>query len=155
MTTTSIGIAVFPEDARDFENLAQRADIAMHRAKQEGGNGYRFFTATMQPQPARILQLENALRQARHDGEPHLRFQPQLGAISPAEFIPIAESSGLILPIGEWVLRRAARHLSDWLAQAYLSGKPMLSAEFAACSRRFLAPGPRAPGIAYELSRAT
>jgi diguanylate cyclase (GGDEF)-like protein/PAS domain S-box-containing protein len=138
--TTSIGIAMFPEDGRDFESLSQRADIAMHRAKQEGRNGFRFFTAEMQRQSARILQLENALRQALDNGELYLCFQPQmsidgrelvgaeallrwnhpqLGAISPAEFIPIAEGSGLILPIGEWVLRRAAQQMQDWLACGY------------------------------------
>ncbi len=140
VVTTSIGIAVFPEDGRDFDTLAQRADIAMHRAKQEGRNGFRFFTAEMQHRSARILQLENALRRALDNDELHLCFQPQvsvdgrrlvgaeallrwrhpqLGAISPAEFIPIAESSGLILPIGEWVLRSAARQMKDWLERGY------------------------------------
>jgi diguanylate cyclase (GGDEF)-like protein/PAS domain S-box-containing protein len=138
--SASIGIAVYPEDGRDFDTLAQRADIAMHRAKQDGRNSYRFFTAEMQNQSARILQLESALRQALERRELHLCFQPQvsidgqrlvgaeallrwnhpqLGAISPAEFIPIAESSGLILPIGEWVLRTAARQMKRWLAQGY------------------------------------
>ncbi|MCQ4348908.1 EAL domain-containing protein [Pseudomonas stutzeri] len=140
VVTTSIGIAVFPEDGRDFETLSQRADMAMHRAKQEGRNAFRFFTAEMQRQSARILQLENALRQALDNGELHLCYQPQLsvdggrlvgaeallrwshpqlGAISPAEFIPIAESSGLILPIGEWVLRSAARQMKEWLERGY------------------------------------
>ena len=140
VVTTSIGIAVFPEDGRDFESLSQRADMAMHRAKQEGRNGYRFFTSEMQRQSARILQLESALRQALTNRELHLCFQPQvsidgqrlvgaeallrwnhpqLGGISPAEFIPIAEGSGLILPIGEWVLRSAVRQMKAWLDQGY------------------------------------
>jgi EAL domain-containing protein (putative c-di-GMP-specific phosphodiesterase class I) len=112
----------------------------MHRAKQEGRNGYRFFTSEMQRQSARILQLESALRQALATRELHLCFQPQLsvagsrlvgaeallrwthpqlGAISPSEFIPIAEGSGLILPIGEWVLRSAVRQMKAWLDQGY------------------------------------
>ena len=136
----SIGIAVFPEDGRDFDTLSQRADIAMHRAKQEGRNGYRFFTAEMQRQSARILQLESALRQALDRHELHLCFQPQvsidgqrlvgaeallrwthpqLGVISPAEFIPVAEGSGQILQVGEWVLRSAARQMKLWLEQGY------------------------------------
>ncbi len=138
--SVSIGIAMFPEDGGDFDSLAQRADMAMHRAKLDGRNGYRFFTAEMQHQSARVLQLESALRQALERHELHLCFQPQmsidgqrlvgaeallrwthpqLGAISPAEFIPVAESSGLILSIGEWVLRRAARQMQRWLALGY------------------------------------
>ncbi|HEY6611757.1 MAG TPA: EAL domain-containing protein [Pseudomonas sp.] len=140
VVTSSIGIAVFPDDGSDFDTLSQRADIAMHRVKQEGRNGYRFFTAEMQSRSARILQLESALRQALASRELHLCFQPQvaladgrlvgaeallrwthpqLGVISPAEFIPIAEGSGLILPIGEWVLRSAARQMKHWLDQGY------------------------------------
>ena len=142
VVTSSIGIAVFPEDGHDFDTLAQRADIAMHRAKQEGRNGYRFFTAEMQRQSARILQLESALRRAQANGELHLCFQaqvalgqlrlvgaeallrwthPQLGPISPAEFIPIAEGSGQIVALGEWVLRGAVRQMKAWLEQGYPS----------------------------------
>ncbi|HYQ38658.1 MAG TPA: EAL domain-containing protein [Pseudomonas sp.] len=140
VVSASIGIAMYPEDGRDFDSLAQRADIAMHRAKQDGRNSYCFFTAEMQRQSARTLELESALRQVLERGELHLCFQPQvsidgqrlvgaeallrwnhpqLGAISPAEFIPIAEGSGLILPIGEWVLRAAARQMKRWLEQGY------------------------------------
>lgn len=140
VVSSSIGIAVFPEDGHDFDSLSQRAAIAMHRAKQEGRNGYRFFAAEMQRQSVRILQLENALRRALANRELHLCFQPQvglagrrlvgaeallrwihpqLGGISPAEFIPIAEGSGQILALGEWVLRSAARQMKVWLEQGY------------------------------------
>ena len=143
VVSASIGIAVFPEDGHDFDTLAQRADIAMHRTKQEGRNGYRFFTAEMQRHSARILQLESALRHALANGELHLCFQPQvalgrlrlvgaeallrwthpqLGAISPAEFIPIAEGSGQIVALGEWVLRGAVAQMQAWLAQGYPPG---------------------------------
>ncbi len=143
VVTASIGIAVFPEDGHDFDTLAQRADIAMHRVKQEERNGYRFFTAEMQRQSARILQLESALRRAQANGELHLCFQaqvalgqlrlvgaeallrwthPQLGPISPAEFIPIAEGSGQIVALGEWVLRGAVRQMKAWLEQGYPPG---------------------------------
>jgi len=136
--TPSMGIAMFPTDGDDFDTLCKCADAAMYRAKKDGRNAYRFFTSEMQAQSARALQLENALRRAleRHQlslhyqpqfalddgGEPRivgaealLRWQhPELGWVSPAEFIPVAESSGLILPIGEWVLREALSQLKRW-----------------------------------------
>jgi diguanylate cyclase (GGDEF)-like protein/PAS domain S-box-containing protein len=136
VVTPSIGIAMYPEDGRDFESLSQCADVAMYRAKHDGRNNYKFFTAEMQVHSARILQLENALRSALLRDELSLHYQPQvslesgriigaeallrwkhpdLGHVSPAEFIPIAESSGQILQIGEWVLSNAARQMKSWM----------------------------------------
>jgi EAL domain-containing protein (putative c-di-GMP-specific phosphodiesterase class I) len=120
----------------DFDTLYQHADAAMYRAKQEGRNNFCFFTAQMQAHSARTLQLENALRRALERNQLHLHYQPQLsirdgrvigveallrwqhpefGMVSPAEFVPIAESSGQIIPIGEWVLRTAVHQLKTWL----------------------------------------
>ncbi len=134
--TASIGIALYPNDGEDLETLSKRADSAMYRAKQAGRNGYRFFTQEMQAKASRNLQLVNALRHALERGELHVDYQPQvamhdkqivgaeallrwqhpeLGAISPGEFIPAAEDSGLILPIGEWVLRHAVQQTKKWL----------------------------------------
>ncbi|MDZ4202138.1 MAG: EAL domain-containing protein [Gallionella sp.] len=134
--TPSIGIALYPGDGKDFEMLASNADAAMYRAKQEGRNCYRFFTAEMQTRSARMLQLGNALRHALENNEMSLHYQPQidlesgrvigaeallrwrnaeLGNVSPAEFIPVAEDNGLILPIGEWVLRSAVQQAKRWL----------------------------------------
>jgi len=134
--TFSIGIALYPTDGDTFEALSMSADTAMYRAKQAGRNAYRFFTAEMQMESSRTLQLENGLRRALELQQMHLVYQPQvslhdgrvvgmeallrwqhptLGKVSPAEFIPIAEDSGLILPIGEWVLRTATRQLRAWL----------------------------------------
>jgi diguanylate cyclase (GGDEF)-like protein/PAS domain S-box-containing protein len=134
--TFSIGIALYPADGDSFETLAMCADTAMYSAKQAGRNAYRFFTADMQTQSSRTLQLENGLRRALELEQLHLVYQPQvslqdgrvvgaeallrwqhptLGTVSPAEFIPIAEDSGLILPIGEWVLRTATRQMRVWL----------------------------------------
>ncbi len=134
--TPSIGIALHPGDGADFETLCRCADIAMYRAKQGGRNGFRFFTGEMQAQSLRALQLENALRRALERDQLWLCYQPQicmssgrvigaeallrwshpeLGPVSPAEFIPVAEASGLILAIGEWVLRSAVRQLRQWL----------------------------------------
>ncbi|WP_370627414.1 putative bifunctional diguanylate cyclase/phosphodiesterase [Rhodoferax sp. PAMC 29310] len=133
----SIGISMFPVDGADLDDLSRCADAAMCRAKQEGRNGYRFFTPEMQSQSERILAIENGLRKALERQQLSLCYQPQvclnkrtvsgaevllrwthpeLGSVSPAEFISIAESSGLILPIGEWVLRTAAQQWTNWMA---------------------------------------
>ncbi|MDP2370641.1 putative bifunctional diguanylate cyclase/phosphodiesterase [Rhodoferax sp.] len=132
----SIGIALYPDDGDDLETLFKNADAAMYRVKQEGRHGYRFFTAEMQTRSARHLQLVNALRQALERDQLRLHYQPQvslgdgrivgveallrwthpeLGQVPPAEFIPAAEDSGLIMPIGEWVLRHAARQARFWM----------------------------------------
>ncbi|MDI1308987.1 MAG: EAL domain-containing protein [Methylotenera sp.] len=134
--TGSLGVALYPDDGNDFEILSQKADTAMYRAKQEGRNNYRFFTAEMQAKSSRNLQLVNALRYALERNQLHLHYQPQislnknciigteallrwyhpdLGTISPAEFIPIAEDSGLIISIGEWVLRQAVKQAKLWM----------------------------------------
>lgn len=134
--TCSIGIAMYPGNGEDFETLYKCVDVAMYRAKHDGRNNYRFFTAEMQTHSARTLQLESALRHALQRDQLRLHYQPQvslqdgriigaeallrwqhpeLGSVSPAEFIPIAESSGQILKIGEWVLRTAARQMKSWM----------------------------------------
>lgn len=135
--TPSIGIAMFPNDGLDLDALSRCADIAMYQAKEGGRNGFRFFTPELQARSDRKLFLGNALRRALERGELQLQYQPQMslktgatvgveallrwnhpdhGSVSPAEFIPIAESTGLILPIGEWVIRTAAAQLAQWLA---------------------------------------
>lgn len=135
VVTPSLGIALYPADGEDYETLLSKADTATHRAKQDGRATYRFFTAEMQRRSTRTLKLEAALRRALENRELSLNYQPQvdlregclvgveallrwrhpeLGQVSPAEFIPVAESSGLILPIGEWVMRTAMQQLLDW-----------------------------------------
>lgn len=136
VVTPSVGIAMYPADGADFDRLYQCADVAMYRAKKEGRNCFRFFTNEMQERSARRLQLENALRHALAREQFELYYQPQfaiadgrmtgaeallrwhhpeLGAVSPAEFIPVAEESGLILSIGEWVLRQAIQQARRWM----------------------------------------
>lgn len=136
IVTPSIGIAMYPDDGEDLETLSKNADVAMYRAKRDGRNTFRFFKPEMQEHSARTLQLRNALRHALERNQLLLHYQPQvliddgriigaealirwqhpeLGMVSPAEFIPIAEDSGQIVQIGAWVLRTAVRQLKRWM----------------------------------------
>lgn len=138
--TASIGIALYPNDGTELETLLRNADVAMYKAKQENRNGYRFYTAKMQSQSARNLQLVNALRQAIDLNQLEVHYQPQMslkdqrvigaeallrwhhpefGLVMPSEFIPVAEASGIILPIGEWVLRQSVRQAKLWLQAGF------------------------------------
>jgi diguanylate cyclase (GGDEF)-like protein/hemerythrin-like metal-binding protein/PAS domain S-box-containing protein len=135
-STVSIGIVIYPNDGQDFETLSRNADTAMYRVKQASRNDYRFFTEEMQAHSARSLQVTNALRHALERNELALHYQPQIsmedgriigaeallrwchpemGMIPPDEFIPLAEESGQILQIGEWVLRTAVNQLKHWM----------------------------------------
>ncbi|MES1982895.1 MAG: EAL domain-containing protein [Pseudomonadota bacterium] len=136
VVTASIGIARYPMDGTDLESLSRSADTAMYRAKHEGRNGYRFFTSEMQARASRNMQLVHALHHALKLDQFQLHYQPQVSMrdkriigvevllrwqhpdmanVSPAEFIPVAEDSRLILPIGEWVLRTAVNQLKRWI----------------------------------------
>ncbi len=136
VTTCSVGIAIYPGDGQDFDTLASKAGIAMSQVKQSSHNDFRFSAQATQVDLQRTLALSNALRHALARGQLHLHFQPQvamrdgrvtgaeallrwshpeLGAISPAEFIPVAESSGLIIEIGDWVLRHACHQMKTWI----------------------------------------
>jgi diguanylate cyclase len=138
VTTTSIGIAIFPEDGNTAENLLKNADLAMYYAKRVGGDTHCYFSVKMQEIALRRLMLENHLRRCIERNELELYYQPQLdmnkkvfsgveallrwrnkelGWVSPAEFIPLAEETGLIIPIGEWVLRKACVQMQAWRSQ--------------------------------------
>ena len=133
--SASIGIAAFPEDGDDAETLLKNADIAMYRAKESARNCYRFFTAEMNQRTVAKVQLNTDLRRAIEREEFTLHYQPkveladgrlrgleallrwdhpQRGMVSPGEFIPALEDSGLILPVGEWVIGRACAQLRRW-----------------------------------------
>jgi diguanylate cyclase (GGDEF)-like protein/PAS domain S-box-containing protein len=136
--TASVGITLSPEDGSDIDVLFKHADQAMYLSKSRGRNRYSFFTRDLEIQSQHRLRLANDLRQALplqqlfllyqpivelatgrvNKAEALLRWQhPQLGLVSPGEFIPVAESSGLILEIGEWVFKEAARTVLEWRKQ--------------------------------------
>jgi diguanylate cyclase (GGDEF)-like protein/PAS domain S-box-containing protein len=133
--TCSLGISIFPEHGMDRETLVKNADAAMYNAKENGRNNFQFFTAEMTAQVAERLTLESSLRTALDKKQLFLVYQPQmditsgkiigveallrwqhpeLGLVPPDKFIRIAENSGLILPIGEWVLRTACSQARKW-----------------------------------------
>jgi diguanylate cyclase (GGDEF)-like protein len=133
--TPSIGIAVFPEDGEDVETLLKHADTAMYSAKRKSPNSFMFFQESMNQDAVRNLTIETQLRGAIDRAELELHYQPQidlasgevrgmeallrwrnemLGRLSPGEFIPIAEESGLIVPLGEWVLHNACLQAVRW-----------------------------------------
>ncbi|MDD2882199.1 MAG: EAL domain-containing protein [Rhodoferax sp.] len=135
--TGSIGIAMYPDNGHDLDRLSQCADAALLQAKQNGRNQFKFFTEQMHERAREMLLVENHLRRAMARGELLLHYQPQVdavtsriigaealirwqhpewGLVSPMRFIPIAESSGQILQIGEWVLRAATQQVADWQA---------------------------------------
>ena len=134
-TTASIGIAMYPSDGADMQTLTKNADMAMYLAKEDGKNGFRFFSREIKTQSIERLTLESALRRALERDQFTLHYQPkvdmasgqitgveallrwnhpELGSVSPAQFIPLAEETGLIVPIGRWVLREACAQNMAW-----------------------------------------
>jgi predicted signal transduction protein with EAL and GGDEF domain len=135
VVTTSIGVAIFPDHGEDVESLLKNVDAAMYYVKHAGKNDYELFVNSMNVMVKRRLEMEHCLRRAIENNELSIHYQPQvslqsgriigveallrwhsaeLGMVSPVEFIPVAEETGLISPIGEWVLREACAQVKKW-----------------------------------------
>jgi len=154
VVTASIGIATFPADGDNAETLLGAADAAMYRAKQSGRNAFHFFTADINTRTRARAQMGLELRHALERREFSLAYQPKIdlttghpcgaeallrwhhperGLIAPVEFIPVLEETGLIVPVGEWVLRRACEDLKEWLRR----GAPAMPVAVNLSARQF------------------
>ena len=157
-SSTSIGIAFYPDDGDSVNTLLKRADMAMYAAKAKGRNRYQFFSEDMHRRAAERMQLEAGLRQAVDRGEFRMDYQPQYelesgrlvgvealvrweqpeqGTVMPARFIPLAEETGMIHAIVEWVLRTACAQVQEWLTAGY----PDLRVAVNLSGRQFAEPG--------------
>ena len=133
--SVSIGISIYPGDGEDVDTLLKHADVAMYHAKQNGRNAFSFFNAEMNAHVIERVQMENKLRQALVNGEFELAYQPEIniasgmaigveallrwrhperGLLLPGQFMAVAEEAGLMVPIGEWVLRQACKQAATW-----------------------------------------
>ena len=161
-TGASVGVALWPEDCGSKDELLKHADVAMYRAKGAGGNRFEMFQPTMSVAAHDRLRLETELHRAIGEGEFFLRYHPQVdlqtgavvaveallrwahptrGELAPAQFLPLAEETGLIVPIGAWVLEEACRHAASWTQTApersslrvavNVSGQQLVQAGFA------------------------
>ena len=152
--TASVGVSLYPLDGEDGQTLLKNAGAALYKAKRSGGANYQFYTADMHDLASKRLALETSLRRAIQNEEFLIHYQPrvsvdsleivgvealvrwqhpQLGLVSPAEFIPLAEDTGLIVPIGEWVLRQACWQSKRWQQLGY----PPIQMAVNICARQF------------------
>ncbi|WP_295880850.1 EAL domain-containing protein [uncultured Thiohalocapsa sp.] len=175
VVTASIGVALFPRDATDADGLIRAADLAMYAAKSQGRNTICFYSAELNARVAARLRLENGLRQALARQALRLHYQPivdlasgrvvafeallrwrdpDLGDVSPAELIPIAEDTGLILPIGRWVLGEVCRQIVAWRARGCATVPVAVNVSAAQLNREDLAPIIRQVLADYDLTPA-
>jgi len=134
--TTTVGISLFPSDGNDVNQLLKHADVAMYHAKEQGRNGYQFYSHNIHQQALERFSLERDLRKALDNNDFHMEYQPKValatgsvtgaealmrwhhperGNVGPGDFIPLAEETGLIVPMGEWALLTACRQMVEWM----------------------------------------
>lgn len=152
--TCSVGVSIYPQDGRDGDTLLRNADAAMYRAKEQGKNTFQFYTRELNERVGERLDLESDLRRALERGELAVYYQPQVelasgrivgaealvrwrhpsrGAVDPGRFVMIAEETGLIVPIGDWILRTACEQIKAWLG----AGLPPLVVAVNLSARQF------------------
>jgi len=165
--STSIGISLYPLNGDSSDILIKNADAAMYAAKENGGNGYQFYNSTLDEKNKKIMRIESGLREALENREFTLVYQPQVhldsghivgaeallrwespeyGFISPADFIPVAEKTGLIVQIGEWVLETACKQNKKWQQEGFppipiavnVSGYQLQQSHFLSLVKRLL-----------------
>jgi diguanylate cyclase (GGDEF)-like protein/PAS domain S-box-containing protein len=153
-TSASIGIVIYPDNAETIANLMRNVDTAVHQAKRQGRNTFTFYTEQLSEHMVRRLQIENGLRRCLERRELSVAYQPKvdlttgevtgaeallrwvsddLGFVSPGEFVPVAEETGLIVPIGDWVLREVCRQIERWR----LDGRPPVRIAVNLSARQF------------------
>ncbi|WP_025849436.1 putative bifunctional diguanylate cyclase/phosphodiesterase [Paenibacillus ehimensis] len=173
-TSTSIGIAVYPEDGLTKADLMKHADAAMYQAKELGGDRFRFFTPSLKDGMLRSILMERALRHALDHDELFLCYQPQVSSkdlaivgaeallrwrnadghlVPPSDFVPLAEDTGLIVPIGDWVIRTACRQAVEWERE----GRPPLKIAVNVSPRQLVQDGfvDKVAGILKETGMAS
>ena len=155
--SASIGVSLYPFDAQDVATLTRNADTAMYHAKHQGKNRYAVFKAEMELRAQRRLRMEANLRRALQNEELYLHYQPQIdlrsgrivgvealvrwncrdmGQLSPSEFIPVAEESGIIVDLGRWVLQSACRQAAIWCKAGLLDSLEHVAVNLSACQAR-------------------
>ncbi len=155
--SASIGVSLYPFDAQDVATLTRNADTAMYHAKHQGKNRYAVFQAEMELRAQRRLRMEANLRRALQNEELYLHYQPQIdlrsgrivgvealirwncremGQLSPSEFIPVAEESGIIVELGRWVLQSACRQAASWCKAGLLDSLEHVAVNLSACQAR-------------------
>jgi diguanylate cyclase (GGDEF)-like protein/PAS domain S-box-containing protein len=174
--TASLGISLYPSDSDDCDTLIKYADTALHRAKDSGRNNFQFYTTEMNVRALHRLNLENNLRHALERQEFLLHYQPkaslsrgvttgleallrwqhpQFGLVSPVEFVPVLEETGLIIPVGEWVIGAVCAQIKSWQAAGIkpvpvainLSGRQFLAQDLGSTVKRLLAEHELDPGL--------
>ncbi|KAB8056531.1 EAL domain-containing protein [Janthinobacterium sp. FT14W] len=155
--SASIGVSLYPFDAQDVATLTRNADTAMYHAKHQGKNRYAVFQSEMELRAQRRLRMEANLRRALQNEELYLHYQPQIdlrsgrivgvealirwhcremGQLSPSEFIPVAEESGIIADLGRWVLQSACRQAAAWCKAGLLDSLEHVAVNLSACQAR-------------------